>query len=488
MTTEKQKTNNKGNEPQDQKPGFATFGKPFQEKVLQALLTDRQWATQFVEVFSVDECLEPAYLKLVANKYIGYHTTYKEFPTLELMITVIKESLSGDNDLVLREQCHGFLQKVIRNENLNDLPWVKEKAFEFCRQQLIKKALSECVDLIVAGKHDKVAEVMKVALAAGMASSPGHDYLNDIDARYSETYRHAIKTGIAELDEKKVMDGGLGSGEIGIICAPSGVGKSHVLTHIGAQALQQGKNVFHYTMELNERYVGRRYDSHLTEINASDCSSAQDIIKGYFEANKEHLGRLIIKEYPARSITCSNIKAHVEKMTYKGIKPDMIIIDYAGIIRSADKYDLPRLEMQSVIQEIRGMAKELDLPVWTALQSNKEGAKSDIVDLTNLAESYGQAAEADFVLGLQRLSTQKATGLGTLFIAKNRFGIDGLQFKVHLNTAQSRIRILTPDEVEGIQAEMVSEQEKLKETVVDRFKHALRESKKAYGIQQSYSK
>lgn len=485
MTSQELLSNKK---PAEQKVGFAALGKSFQEKVLQALLTDRLWAAQFVEVFNVDECLEPAYLKLIANKYIGYHTSYKEFPTLELLITVIKDALSADNDLVLREQCHGFLQKVIRNESLNDLPWVKEKAFEFCRQQLIKKALQESVDLIVAGKHDKVAEVMKAALAAGMASSPGHDYMNDIDARYSETYRHAIKTGIPELDEKKVMAGGLGSGEIGIVCAPSGVGKSHVLTHIGAQALLQQKNVFHYTMELNERYTGIRYDSHLTGINASDCSEAKEQIKGYFEANKEHLGRLIIKEYPARSISCSNIKAHVEKMTYKGIKPDMIIIDYAGIIRSTDRYDLPRLEMQSVIQEVRRMAKELDLPVWTALQSNKEGAKSDIVDLTNLAESYGQAAEADFVIGLQRMSTQKSTGLGTLFVAKNRFGIDGLQFKIHLNTAQSNIRVLTADEVEGIQAEMTSEEERLNESVVDKFKAALKQTKQAYNVQRTYSK
>ena len=175
-------------------------------------------------------------------------------------------------------------------------------------------------------------------------------------------------------------------------------------------------------------------------------------------------------------------------MTYKGIKPDMIIIDYAGIIRSTDRYDLPRLEMQSVIQEVRRMAKELDLPVWTALQSNKEGAKSDIVDLTNLAESYGQAAEADFVIGLQRMSTQKSTGLGTLFVAKNRFGIDGLQFKIHLNTAQSNIRVLTADEVEGIQAEMTSEEERLNESVVDKFKAALKQTKQAYNVQRTYSK
>ena len=456
---------------------FASLGKSFQEKMLQALLTDRQWATQFIEVFNVDECLEPVYLKLIANKYINYYHQYKEFPTVELMITIIKDELSSNQDLVIREQCYNFLQKVIKNENGNDLPWVKEKAFTFCRQQLLKKALGESVDIILTDKYETVVDIMKNAIAAGMSSSPGHDYNNDIEARYSETFRHSIKTGIAELDDKKIMGGGLGAGEIGIVVAPSGVGKSHALTHFGSQALLQGKNVFHYTMELNERYVGIRYDSHLTEINSSDCSEAKHLIKEYFEANKDHLGRLIIKEFPARTITVNNIKSHVEKMSYKGVRPDMVIIDYAGIIRSTERYELPRLEMQFVIQEIRKMAKELDVPVWTALQSNKEGAKSDIVDLTNMAESYGQAAEADFVLGLQRISTQKATGLGTMFVAKNRFGIDGVQYKVHLDTARSKIRVLSPDEVEGIQHEMESEKEKIQDDTVSRFKDAIRKSK-----------
>jgi len=462
--------------------GFGNLGKSFQEKVMQALLTDRQWATQFVEVFNVEETLEPVYLKLIANKFIGYYNQYKEFPTMELLITIIKDDLSNAQDIVLREQCHTFLQKVIKNEELNDLPWIKDKAFTFCRQQLLKKALSESVDIILTDKYETVVDIMKTAIAAGMASSAGHDYNNDIDARYSVTFRHPIATGIDALDEKKVMAGGLGAGEIGIVVAPSGVGKSHLLTHFGAQALLKGKNVYHYTMELNERYVGIRYDSHLTEINSSDCIDAKDLIKDFFEANKDHLGRLIIKEFPARSITCNTIKAHIEKMSYKGIKPDLIIIDYAGIIRSTERYDLPRLEMQYVIQEIRKMAKELDCPVWTALQSNKDGAKSDIVDLTNMAESYGQAAEADFVLGLQRLSTQKATGLGTLFVAKNRFGIDGLQFKVHVDTARSKLRVLTQDEIEGLQVEMEAEKERLQDTTITRFKEAIKKSKEQFQL------
>jgi len=204
---------------------FGNLGRSFQEKVLQALLSDRTWGTQFIEVFNVDECLEPAYLKLVASKYISYYHNYKEFPTLDLLLTIIRDDLSNGSDLVLREQCHVFLQKVVKNENGNDLPWVKEKAFTFCRQQMLKKALSQSVDIILTDKYETVVDIMKNAIAAGVATSSGHDYVNDIDSRYSVTFRHAVKTGIPELDEKKIMGGGLGAGEIGIVCAPAGVGK-----------------------------------------------------------------------------------------------------------------------------------------------------------------------------------------------------------------------------------------------------------------------
>jgi replicative DNA helicase len=249
------------------------------------------------------------------------------------------------------------------------------------------------------------------------------------------------------------MNGGLGMGEIGIVVAPTGVGKSHVLVHVGASALSIGKNVFYYTMELNERLIGIRFDSHFSNISSTDCPDNKSILLKIREDSKDTLGRLIIKNYPPRTITTNTIRAHIEKMSYKNIKPDLIIIDYAAIIRSTERYELPRLEMQCVIQEIRKLGQELQVPIWTALQSNKEGAKSDIIDVTNMAESYGQAAEADFVIGLQRQSKQKSTGYGTLFVAKSRLGIDGLQFPIHLNTACSKIRVLTESEQNDLSEE-----------------------------------
>ena len=461
-------------------PIFATFGSGFQSKVLQALIIDRVWATQFIEVFHVDECLDQAYLKLIANKYINYYKEYKEFPSIDLLVTILRDGLSSDKDMVLKEQCSVFLKKLNENNDLGDLPWVKEKALEFCRQQLMKKALNKCVDVILTDKYETVVGIMKEAISTGTATNVGLDYNNDIETRYSETYRKCVRTGITELDDRKLLNGGLGAGEIGIIVSPTGVGKSHQLVHFGAQCMLQGKNVFYYTMELSERYVGIRFDSHLTDIPSLECFDAKEAVKAYFEENREKLGRLIIKEFPPRTVTVNTLKAHIEKMSFQGVRPDLIIVDYAGLLRSTERYELPRMEMQLVVQELRKFAKEMDVPLWTALQSNKEGAKADIVDVTNMAESYGQAAESDFVLGLQRPSTQKSTGYGTLFIAKNRFGIDGLTYKIHLDTSRSKLKILTENEIEGLQVSIEDTQQRMKQETLQSFQEILRRKKEQF--------
>lgn len=426
----------------------------FQEKVVQALLFDKIWAGNFVEVFDVDQCLQFNHLKLVAKTFIDYRKKYKEFPTTNLLMDVIKQDL-GDNlasDVALKSQVVSFLKKVLTNEGLQDLPWVKDQATQFCKNQVFFKALQRCIELAGTENYDKSVDIVKKAITAGTQTTPGHVYFDDFEARYSATARITVATGIPQLDDKKILNGGLGNGEVGIVVAPTGVGKSHLLVGFAAQAVRDGKNAFYYSLELSETLVGLRFDSNLTNIPTLELFEEREAVKDLLAASKGTMGNLVIKEFPSRTINVNTLRSHVEKLTYEGIKPDLLVIDYAGILRSTERYELPRLEMAMVIQELRGLARELQLPIWTALQSNKEGAKAEFVDVTNSAESYGQAGEADFVLGLQRPPTQKSTGYGNIFIAKNRAGIDGIKYGIHLDTGRSKLRVLTEDEQRALDA------------------------------------
>ena len=218
-----------------------------------------------------------------------------------------------------------------------------------------------------------------------------------------------------------------------------------MLVSLGANALKRGKNVVHYTFELTETAVGIRYDSHLTEIPSNEIQdSKQEVMDKY--KNME-LGKLIIKEYPTGTATVNTLRNHLEKLSLRGFVPNLILIDYADIMRSSREYDALRLELKLIYEELRNLAMEKNIPIWTASQANRDSSNSDIVGLENMSESYGKAMVADVVLSLSRKPAEKATGMGRLFVAKNRAGRDGILFPIHIDTARSTIKVLDEGEL-----------------------------------------
>jgi len=422
---------------------FSQYNKNFQEKILQGLLSDQQWAMQMVEVMRPD-FFELRYLEYLCEKYFAYFSEYRCFPTQLLLISIIKDSLSADGDVLLRDQIVSYLIRMKENPNPNDLAYVKTKALDFCKRQAFKEALEESVNLISTGDFENVLTLMKNAVSIGLPNTVGHDFFEDMEARFLKVQRCVCPTGIPELDTKDILNGGLGRGEIGVVTANTGVGKSHWLVAMGANAMRAGKNVLHYTFELTEQAVGLRYDANLCAISASDVIDHKKSVQEFYKKNTD-LGRLIIKEYPTGSASVVTIRNHIEKLALRNFKPSVIIVDYADIMRSTRSYDSLRHELKLIYEELRNLAMELRIPVWTASQANRDSANSDIVGLENMSEAYGKAMVADFVVSLSRKATEKATGAGRLFVAKNRAGKDGIVFPIHIDTALSKISILDDD-------------------------------------------
>jgi replicative DNA helicase len=429
------------------KSNFGTYGKHFQECVMAGLLSDHRWGEQMMEVFDTDY-FELKYLRFLAEKYFAYSKKYKVFPTLQLLVTIIRDDLKTGSDVLVRDQIIDFLTRIRANPMTNDLQYAKEKALDFCRKQALKHALETAVDQMQAEKYESIVETIKRAVTVGTAPAVGHDFFNEMDARFTKLKRDTIPTGIPEFDAKDILNGGSGKGELLCIVGNSGGGKSHFLTMIGANALRDGKNVLHYTFELSETAVGIRYDSNLCEIDSSDVMDNKETVKAAYESMK--LGRLFIKEYPTNTASIFTIRSHIERLELKGFKPDIIIIDYADIMRSTRQFDSLRHELKLVYEELRGLAMEIGVPIWTASQSNKEGANSEVIDMTNMSEAYGKAMICDFIVSVSRKTHEKSTGWGRLYVAKNRAGRDGLVFPAQINTARSKFTIagtvLTPEE------------------------------------------
>lgn len=430
-------------------PSFSQYGKIFQEKIVQALLNDSRFAEQMLEVIDVSY-FDLKYLVFLVDRYFSYARKYKVFPTFELLITIIKDDLKNGTDAVLRDQILEYLQRIKNNPSPGDLMFVKEKSLDFCRKQALKKAFVSSIEMMETEKYESIVDLMKNAVSVGTTPSLGHDLFEDFDSRFIQIQRRCIPTGIAELDKKGIFDGGLGAGELGVVIAPTGVGKSHWLTMLGANALRAKKNVVHYTFELSEAKTGIRYDSNLCDIESNDVVDNKDALREKYAQMRSELGKLRIKFWPSGSATIHMVRMHIEKLALKDFVPDLVLIDYADIMKSSRSYDSLRHELKLVYTELRGLAEELQVPIWTASQSNKEGSQADIVDLSNMAEAYGKAFVADVVLSLSRKSYEKASGWGRLYIAKNRAGRDGIVYPIRIDTARSMFFVTGPtDDVEN---------------------------------------
>ena len=442
---------------------FSKFGKAFQEKVFQSMLTDPTWSAQMIEVVNPDY-FDLKYLEYLCDKYFTYYQKYKTFPTLTILITIIKEDLSKTKDAVLRDQIIEYLHRMKSNPDMGDLQYVKDNSLEFCNRQAFREALEQSVELIQTERYESVLNIMKEAISVGMPNTAGHDFFDDIEARFVQINRQVCPTGLDRIDAQDILRGGLGRGELGVIAANTGVGKSHFLVAMGCAAMRAGKNVIHYTFELSEHDTGKRYDSNLCDIISNEIiERKEEVISKY---KKMELGKLIIKEYPTGSASVMTLRNHIEKLTLKGFKPSLVTVDYADVMKSSRAYDSLRHELKLIYTELRNLAVELNIPIWTASQANKDSSKSDVVGLENLGESYGKAQVADVVLSISRKPMEKSEGTGRIFVAKNRAGRDGLLFPINIDTAKSKFEILDETSMtlnEAVAQDNNSMKEKLRE-------------------------
>jgi len=224
---------------------------------------------------------------------------------------------------------------------------------------------------------------------------------------------------------------------------------SWVLSRIGAEAMKQGKNVMHFTLELNENYVGLRYDACFTGIDFQNIRNNVDVVR---EKIASVPGKLIIKYFPIKTVSAHSLKNHIERIIMLGTKIDLVIVDYADILRpiNSDRNSNSYQEAGGIYEELRSVAGELQVPVWTASQSNRAAMDDDIIQANSIADSYRKIMTADFVISLSRKVADKVNSTARFHIIKNRFGPDGLTFPSKMNAGCGQIDIFSESSREGM--------------------------------------
>jgi len=451
---------------------LGVFGKSFQENLCKLLLYDRPFCDQMQEVLDVG-FFELKYLQLFTQKLFSYKTKYQVHPTNEALTAILRTELEDQNP-VLQKQVRDFFVRLSTDENIADREYTKSKALDFCKKQVLKDAIMKSVPLINRCSFEEIEKLIKEALRLGLDNDYGYDYIKDFEERFLVKARNPITTGWPKID--KITHGGLGSGELGVVIAPTGAGKSHVLVHFGAAALKAGKNVVHVTLELADTVVAQRYDACLTGYNLNHLIEKKEDI---LEKIQDIDGQLIVKEYPTKSATVGMIKNHLEKIRQHEMPVDMVILDYGDLVRPSggNKNSEKRHDLESIYEDLRAIAQEFKCPVITASQTNRKGLNEEVITMESISEAFNKCFVADFIISLSRTVKDKNCNIGRIFIAKNRNGPDAMIYSVFMDPATVTIKVLEQADVQEVQRNEKKDKDKRDEAEARRIYQALKQLK-----------
>jgi replicative DNA helicase len=410
---------------------LSQYGSGFQIKVISSLLTHKEFLLNIHDVLS-DEYFEIQSHKWIIKEILKYYDKYHCPPTMEVLKVELKKIDNEVLQLSIKEQ----LKEAYKTSD-EDLKYVQSEFSNFCKNQQLKKALLNSVDLLNAGDYDSIRHLIDNALKSGQDKNIGHEYNKDTESRYREEHRTPIATPWEMLND--LLQGGLGGGDFGLIFGNPGGGKSWTLVALGGWAVKMGYNVLHYTLELGSDYVGRRYDAFFTGIDVGKISTFKDDVEK--EVNMLP-GNLIIKEYSPGKATISTLESHIKKCIDLDFKPDIVLIDYVDLLRSKRANRERKDEIDDIYLSTKGLARELNLPIWSVSQVNRAGAKDDVIEGDKAAGSYDKMMVTDVAISLSRKRQDKVNNTGRFHIMKNRYGGDGMTYSANVNTSNGHIDIL----------------------------------------------
>ena len=444
----------------------------FQAKLIASFITDKFFFQQVIDV------IDPKHFTTEMDQFVvklmfDHFLNYKQLPTS----TVLKTEINKIKDDVLRTSIYDRLKKVRSVVNATDLSYVKEEYLKFCLTKEIESALIKSADLLQVGELDGIKTLVNTAFNSISDRDLGHDYLKGFEERYEKDIRNPIPTPWPVIN--KIMDGGLSGGEVACAIAPSGRGKSWILSAIGSHALKIGKNVLHYTLEINEHYVAKRYDSIYSGVPFSELRFKKEEVFNSIKTYNE--STLIIKKYGGKKASIQTLVAHIEKCINNGMKPDLLVIDYADLLKPTIYHNKESYAvLQDIYVDLCGLAEDYNIPCWTASQTSRAGISADIIEEDLIAGSYGKVMESYFVMTLSRNVTDKQGGTAKIFVAKNRFGPDGLTFPSKFNASNGKILIYEKDSVEGKRVSKELEEDITVRTELrDRFNDLMGKEKKS---------
>lgn len=406
------------------------YGNAFQVKVIGALLTDRDFLITISDSLSEDY-FENTSHQWIIKEILHYFHKYHTVPSMESLKVEVQKIENDVLKIAIKEQ----LIQAYRESEQTDIQYIKDEFLGFCKNQQMKKAIIASTNLLGINDFDSIRQLIMNALKVGEVRSIGHEYSKDIETRYREDNRSPVPFPWDVFNN--ITQGGYGKGELVILFGNPGGGKSWGAIAMAVHAAKLGLNVLYYTLELSESYVARRMDANLLNIPVDQISLHRKSIESKVE---KLAGKILVKEFASGKTTLDQVEQHIESLRMQDdFVPDVIFIDYIDLLKNSAR---DRLEgTEDIYTSVRGLARELQLPIVTPSQANRSGAKSEIIEGDNIAGSYSKLMIGDIVLSLARNRKDKLEGTGRWHVMKNRLGSDGMTFGSKIDTSTGYIEI-----------------------------------------------
>jgi len=405
---------------------FEYLGNNFQIQLLNQIIVDKDFSQSIIDVIE-NGYFENKYFKIIIQMIKEYYKKYNHTPSFDTLEQVTKSELQQQ---IAAKVVLDTIKKI-QEAPIDGVDFVQEKALKFCKQQELQKVMTRAQKIIDGGEfenYDTLEEMVREALLVGSKDTTMLDVFSNLDQVLEDDYRHPIPMGIPGID--RLLKGGLAKGEIGVILAPTGVGKSTVLTKISNHAFNLGFNVLQIFFEDNPKVIQRKHFTLWTKIHPDELSEKKDeVMNSVNEIKNTMNNELILKKLPSDTKTMLQIKNEIRKIIADGTKIDMVVLDYIDCIVPDKNLGDEWKSEGSVMRAFEAMCHEMNIVGWTATQGNRSSISSDVVTTDQMGGSIKKAQVGHVIISVAKSLQQKEMKLATIAITKSRIGDDGVVFE-----------------------------------------------------------
>lgn len=408
----------------------------FQIRLVAILFSDKNFVGGIYDVMNA-KYFDNQELRQIIRFIINFYKKYLTLPTNIVYADWLGEMDEEEQTLVSEKI--GEILSIIEDKKDDDFEYIKDKTIEFIEKQEVLKSVEKLLGNLDSGDYNFDIFRQEIAQTGGIGKFDdiGSEYVETFERRYLENVRKPIPTFSDVLN--KYFDGGLGAGEVGFIQAPTNVGKSFLLSYMATKGIRLGHNVLYISLEMEVDYIGLRVDAEMCDVDLGEQRENLELIRNEI---LQYKGKFYLKRMSEESTNANSIRAYLKKLEIREkFKPDMVVIDYADLMIPNSKKESDWQSLSQTFIEIRAIAHDYEIPIWTAGQVNGDGFSSDFIDNNNAAKSKGKIGHLDIVFSLQRSSDDVENNVAKVFISKNRHGDSKVKLLADMNLKKNIMKI-----------------------------------------------